>query len=185
MIDKLKKIGIIITLAVLLTVFLFSVTSAIYPKPKYESYCKEFPAPMPVYTKPEDCEKEYKNITMPTCSRAIKYTYDSRGCPKTAECDDCYVGFEKANKKYDLILFLVLSISGAIAVLSGLFNKKEDSFWTIINAGAVVGGLASIYIGTIVYYTDMARFLRPLVLFVEILVTVLVTRKAVKKQAII
>jgi hypothetical protein len=179
MIDKLKNIGIVLTIAILFTIFVFAMTSAIYPGPDYLDYCNEsFVIERPV-------DKEKCGEIMPQavdCRGPIEYTYDEEGCPIEAKCNNCYEAFDKIREKHNMILFIVSSISGVAAILFGLYYNKKDLFWDLVRAGFLVGGLISLFVGTTIYYGDMARFMKPAVILVELLIVLLVTYKVIKKK---
>jgi predicted signal transduction protein with EAL and GGDEF domain len=108
--------------------------------------------------------------------------YDDDGCPIDPVCDTCQEEFDDAHEKYRFVLFLVSSIAGVIAILFGLYYSKSTEFWEVFKAGLVLGGLISLFFGTIVYYNDMARFIKPLVILAEIIIVLLVTYRFIKKK---
>ena len=177
-IDKVKKIGIVLTIAILFTIFIFAMTNAIYPSPNYEDFCSQemITKPMPVNNCP-DISYQVMN-----CRGQINYTYNESGCPITAVCDDCYKAYDVSQKEHNLVLFLVSSIIGILAILFGLFYSKDDEFWDLTRAGFLVGGLISLFIGTGIYYQDMGRFLKPVVILIELFIVLLVTYKVFKKK---
>ncbi|NQV08558.1 hypothetical protein HQ529_01750 [Candidatus Woesearchaeota archaeon] len=178
MIEKLKKLGIVLTIAILFTIFIFSLTSAIYPKPEYDDFC-EFSAKI---AQPLDREKCGEILPEEiNCRGPVEYTYGEDGCPIEASCNSCYEGYETAQEKYNLVLFLVSSIVGVMAILFGLFYDKKGAFWGLAKAGFLIGGLISLFVGTGIYYDDMARYLKPLVIFLELFIVLLVTYRVIKK----
>jgi hypothetical protein len=179
MIEKLKKLAIIITVAILFTIFVFAMTNAFYPRPEYDDFCEE-PAEI---IKPMDREK-CGDVLPETvgCRGPVKYEYDEEGCPIKAECDPCFEGYESARERYNLVLFIVASIAGIIAILFGLFYKKKDEFWEIAKGGFLLGGLISLFVGTAFYYENMGRFLRPAVILIELFIVLLVTYKVIRKK---
>jgi len=179
MIEKLKKTGIVITVAILLTIFIFSLTSAIYPRPDYKDFCNTTAK----IQRPVD--KEKCGDVMPEaidCDGPVEYIYDVDGCPIEAKCNYCYEEYDLGRERYDLVLFIVSSIAGVLLILFGLFCKKKDEFWDLVKGGALLGGLISLFVGTSIYYNDMARFLKPIVIFGELFIVLLVTYKVVKKK---
>ncbi len=123
-------------------------------------------------------------VVLEECNGMVDYTYDEQGCPVSAECNNCYEEFDSAREKYDLVLFVVSSIFGLVAIMFGLFykNKKNAKFWDLTTAGFLIGGLISLFIGTGFYYEHMGRFLRPIVILVELVIVLVVTYKVIKKK---
>lgn len=176
MIEQVKRIGIVLTIAILFTIFVFAMTNAIYPNPDYNDYCD--------YTlqKPFDRETCDDIPEMPNCRGMVEYTYDENGCPVEAKCNPCQQEYEDADERYRLVLFLVSSITGVIAILFGLYCTRRGEFWNVVEAGFLVGGLISLFVGTGFYYEDMARFLKPAVILIELIIVLLVTKKVMKKR---
>jgi len=179
MIDKIKNVGIVLTVAILFTVLMLSITNAAYPNPKYEDFCREMPVPVKFAQEPDKCGETRAPIA---CNGPVEYIYDEKGCPKEAKCDSCSKDLEDARKKYNLVLFIISSISGVLAILFGLSYRKNDEFSVLIRSGFVVGGLASIFFGTVHYYGDMGRFVRPAVILAELAIVIVVTYKIIKKN---
>jgi len=179
MIEKIKHLGVILTIGILFTIFIFAITNSIYPKPSLNHFCnKSAKIEQPV--DPEKCGKIMPQAL--DCRGPIEYIYDKDGCPVEARCNPCFEAFESALEKYFLILFITASISGVAAVLFGLFYKKKDKFWALIKNGFLLGGLICLFAGTIVYYQKMGRFLKPLVILIELIIVILVTYKIIKKK---
>ncbi len=183
MIEKLKKVGIVVTVAVLLAILIFSITNAIYPQPKYDSFCPSQMKPEAPVPGSGKCNLTFYN-DVPPCEGFIEYKYDSSGCPVSAGCNKCNRNWEVAQEEHDFVLFLVASIAGVLAALFGIFFYKEDDFWTLVKAGFLIGGLAALFFGTGTYYSHMARFLRPVVIFLELCLVLLVTYRLIKKHKI-
>ncbi|MFH1849436.1 MAG: hypothetical protein ABH879_04585 [archaeon] len=177
MIEKLKKIGIVITIAVLFTIFIFAMTNAVYPMPDYNDFCSR----AATIAKPLDREKcgEVLPEAM-DCRGPVDYEYDEGGCPVSATCNTCYNEFDRSMESYNMVLFLISSIIGVIAILFGLFYGKHNSFWVLVKGGFLLGGLISLFVGTSIYYQDMARFLKPAVILAELLIVLVVSYRLIK-----
>ncbi len=177
MLDKLKSFGIVATIAVLFTIFIFALTNAIVPQPEYNDFCN--------YDNQKNQRinwDECPNTNMLTmCDGEVDYILDENNCPIDYTCDDCGITYKNEQNKHDLVLFLVSSIVGLIAILFGLFCIKRTDYWTLIKAGFLLGGLISLFVGTGIYYDSMARFLKPIVMFVELVIILLVTYKIISK----
>jgi len=179
MIEKLKKIGIVLTIAILFTIFIFAMTNAFYPMPQYEDYCN---VEMKI---PQTLDREKCGEILPQaidCRGPIDYTYDDEGCPVEAKCNLCFEAFDEVTENYNLVLFLVSSIVGVTAILFGLFFGRKDAFWDLTKAGFLIGGLISLFVGTGMYYHDMARFLKPAVILAELFIVLLITYKVINRR---
>jgi len=107
----------------------------------------------------------------------IEYSYNSSGCPVSFNCNLCNALTEAASKNHKLIGFIITSIMGVSAVISGIYLKpiKEVIEW--FYSGLVIGGVISIFIGTVSYFGDMGRFLKPFILLLEIVLIVWIAAK--------
>jgi len=105
------------------------------------------------------------------------YTYDSNGCATDYKCNPCRKGYDEAEKKHRLITFIITSIMGLIAVLVGLYVKTNNEIYGWIFSGFLIGGIISIFFGTIIYFGDLNRFLKPIVLLAEIVLIILIVLK--------
>ncbi len=176
-----RKILIIFLVGVLYAIFSYSLVDAIYPGPEYEDYCSRLmkPMPAPIRTEQIDCPV----IAEPECMTGGNYfyEYDEKGCPKTITCDYCQLEYDAAKEKQSMIMFILLSALGIIAIGLGLMlpQKKDISEW--IATGFLLGGLIAIFIGTAIYYSDMARIARPIVLFVELALVIFLAYRQFKK----
>ncbi len=177
MLERLKKFAIIVTIAVLFTIFIFAMTNAFYPKPDYGDFCKMR------LQKPYDYEK-CRNSTpeQVICNGDINYTYGADGCPVSMTCDGCGDAYQEADKKYEFVLFLVSSIAGLIAILFGIFFARDNDFWDVTKGGFLLGGLASLFIGTGIYYSEIARFLKPAIILAEMIIVILIAYKLLRKN---
>jgi hypothetical protein len=175
----IRKIIVVFVIGVLYAVFVTSVSDAVYPSPDYADYCEEMMMPMPV-VQPKECPV----IPQPECEKgaSMAYEYDSSGCPSKAICDYCYPNFEKAQEKYNFVIFIISSILGLAAIAIGLFLPiKGNNLNEWVATGFMLGGLISLFIGTIRYYADMARIARPIVLLVELVLIIYLAYKKLKK----
>lgn len=185
MIDKLKKIGVIIAIALLFGFFSYSLVDVFFPEPKYEYYCNVNYKPMmqlesgvvcpslapELQKKALDCQKE---------DATSVEVYDKNGCVIDYTCDYCSKEFNKADEKYRFYGFVLTSILGIVVILVGLFAKTTNEVIDWLYAGLIIGGLFSLFLATTNYYHLMDVKLRPLVLLAEIVIVVLVAFKTTK-----
>ena len=179
-----RKILIIFLVGVLYAIFSYSLIDAIYPNPKYEDFCRDSFVSAPIYpptVKQPDCpalkELQCDQKAMP------KYTYSNKtGCPISMKCDYCQRDYDSEREKHNLVVFIFASILGLIALGIGLLMplKKDISGW--VATGFLLGGLITIFIGTAIYYGDMARIARPIVLFVELALVIFLAYRQFKKK---
>lgn len=199
----IRKVAIIFIIAVLFSIFTFTTIDAIYPTPEYNDYCNSTIYSKQLITKtscvdvggnwienPElrvasldnqyDCTKineQNNNITL-NCKII---TQETNGyCESTFQCQK---DFDQANNKQKLVLFLIATISGLIAIIAGIYlspEKNEINNW--IATGFMLGGLINIFFGTVFYFQYTDRIYRPLIIFLELALIIFITYKKIGKK---
>lgn len=186
-----RKLLIVFIITVLFTVFVFSLNAAVNENPKYEILCKGSygstkPIPMGVY--------ENKNCTAFIVSDAdnsacieksgnIEYTYDSNNCATGFACNTCQHEFNLAQEKYQFWTFIIAAAFGLIAIIVGLFIPGEkDSLNETISLGFLLGGLITLFIGTALSFTTLYKWLRPLIIFIELLIVIFIAYRKFKTK---
>lgn len=178
-----RKILVIFLIGILYAIFVQSMIEAIYPSPKYEDYCNQqyYSVPEPVKMgAPENCT----SLAPIQCNKGgmVQYEYNGSSCPTRVYCDYCNVNLEKDQEKFRLVVFIVSSLMALIAIAVGLIlptEKNPINEW--IGTGFLLGGLITLFIGTIRYYNDMTRILRPIVLLIELIIVIFLAYKKLKK----
>lgn len=188
MLDKVKKCAVIIAIAILFSMLSFSIVDLVMEAPRYEDFCilKESPyrpvsenLKCPSFAEPTQFQREDCNER----EGMIEYSYDKSGCPVSFECNTCGALYEEAGKQHRFIGFVITSIIGIIAIIVGMYIKSKNEVVEWVYAGILIGGIASIFLGTISYFQDMGRFVKPFVLLAEIVLIVWVAiRTSAKKK---
>ena len=187
MFEQVKKLSVIITIAILFTVLVFSVAELIVERPDYGDFCSNFrPAPRDIAIA-NDCPDAVvanENVVRECHDQGgfVRYDYDNAGCSVGYECDTCNVEYQEAISRHRFVMFIVSSVLGLIAVIVGLHLKPKNEVMEWVYSGFIIGGLASIFIGTVTYFNDMDRFLRPIVMIAEIALVVWVGVKTTLKS---
>ncbi len=182
-----KKYAVIVVIAVLFVLFSFSVVELIKERPEYEDYCDRFETrPLSPDYLEVDCEDfgRPSEVESDDCHERggyIAYSYDSNGCPASYECDMCAAVYEELQEDHRFMGFIVTSVLGLIAILVGLYAKTKNVVVQWVYSGIIIGGILSILFGTMTYFDDMSRFLKPFILLAEMVLIILVAIKTYKK----
>lgn len=187
MLFNVKKYGIIIIIAILLSLFAFSIVDLIEERPNYEDYCGSDIFPRKIVSDATNCPaiNEPGELEERDCDNIegdIEYTYNANGCAVSYECNTCRSGFEEASRGHRLLGFIVTSVLGVIAILIGLYSKGKEEVAEWIFSGILIGGILSVIFGTMSYFSDMGRFVKPIVLIVEFALIVLIALKTAGKK---
>jgi len=181
MLGNVKKYGVIIIIAILFAFFAFSLVDLVIERPDYEDFCR-FDKPLP---RDSECQNvQPTESEMDDCFERegrIKYTYDTSGCATAYECDMCSKLYEDASGDHRLVGFIITSILGLIAIIVGLYARSKDEVVEWIFSGFLIGGIFSIFFGTMSYFQDMHRIVKPIVLLLEMVLIVWIALKSRKK----
>lgn len=182
MID-LRKILVILVIAVLFSILVFSTIDAVYPRPEYSDYCgKPIMDTRIIYPDSKNCTV----IIVPDqeisdCDEKkghIEYKYDSLGCPIDYSCNTCQIEYDDARDKYNLVVFMVSALLGIVAVILGMYLPKEPNTineW--VGTGFMLGGVFALFFGTAQSYNSLDRYLRPIIIFIELALVVFISYK--------
>ncbi|RME54270.1 hypothetical protein D6777_04325 [Candidatus Woesearchaeota archaeon] len=174
----IRRVLIIFVIAVLFAIFVNTLVDAIYPAPKYEDYCKR-DAPPSVKGLSANCSE----VDLPDCENGgfPEYSYNRNGCVEDIKCNYCQRDMNKAREKHNMVVFIISTIFGLAAIALALWlpiKPKSINEW--IFTGFMLGGLVTLFIGTAKYYADMVRLLRPVVIFLEIVIVIYIAHKKLK-----
>ena len=181
-----RRIIVIFVIAILFAIFVQVAIEAFYPSPKYQDYCKEQAQPREIpYKDPQSCPE----LTIPEdfkCASekgGIQYKYDLKGCPTEIYCETCNILFDNAQQKYNLMIFIISAVAGLIALIVGLYlpqHKNPINEW--IGSGFLLGGILTIFVGTIRYFGQMGRYIRPIVILFELILIIYLAYKKLGKK---
>ncbi len=164
---KIKEIILALAIVVVLNLFFNYGVFTFYKEPKFENFCSN-ELTQKAYTDRQSCEavdgrwfesagdiKYYSGESRPI---PIEPQIDQKGwCDSTAKCRDSY---EAARDVYNRNVFIVLVVLGLISLGLGFLVISAAP----VANGFLGGGLLSLIIGTIRYWSDMNDYLRFIIL---------------------
>jgi len=168
----IRKIFVILAVAILFTLFSYAVFDAFYPRAEYSDFCPD----RPYYREYNDsitCEADGGKWNPYTGDKPLSVA-PSGYCDLTYYCNQEY---DKVNSNRDYYAFIFLSILGAIAIIIGINLPLTNPINQWIGTGFMLGGLFNIFFGTAMFYEDLGRILRPIVLFIELALVIFLTYK--------
>ncbi|MFW5746116.1 MAG: hypothetical protein ACOCWQ_01030 [Nanoarchaeota archaeon] len=167
-----RRLLVGLAVAVLLTLLVQTTGDAIFPPPEYQDFCGELPYPSRVLPRADN---------MSAAERAeieqaqMELEEQRRTC--SAELDD-------ARQNYRLAVFLTSSILGVIAIIAGLFMPVSSLTGLAISSGLLLGGLLSLFIGTIRGWSGIGTLLRPFVILIELIIVIVVAYKKLNTEKV-
>lgn len=94
---------------------------------------------------------------------------------------ECNEQYQQARESQALIIFLGSSILGLAAVIITLLLKTKHPVSLAISTGFLLGGLVSIFIGTIRGWESILEPIRPFVMLAEIALVIIVAYRKLQK----
>jgi hypothetical protein len=179
----LRKIVVIFVIAVLFSIFVFSSIDAVYEEPRYDDFCKE-EKPL-YYPKSIDSDEKCAGLSITdedheACLNEggrINYKYDEYNCAVSYYCETCYSKYDDAREKHNMYKFFISAFFGLIAIIAALYLPNNNNINEWISTGFMLGGLFTLFFGTAIYFGDMAKFLRPIVMFIELMIVIYLAYK--------
>jgi hypothetical protein len=89
----------------------------------------------------------------------------------------CYDALEEQREKEQLLVFIISAVVGIIAILVGLSMQTTSSFNFMMANGLVLGGLFTIFVGTMRGWGGLGEFIRPVVMLAELVIVSYVAYK--------
>lgn len=186
MVFDFRKIVVILIIATLTWVFAHAMTLAVQPKPQYDDFCKNrFEPAYPQFPTREAKEgitcDPFEYLEAKQCvdrKGFVEYEYNVMGCPIAAICNTCQNEFNDSQQVWNFTLFVVYLIVSALAIVAGLMlspKKSEVNRW--LGTGFVLGALVCLFVATVIYFTELNRFVRPLFIALELVLVVYLSYK--------
>ncbi len=151
-----------ITIAILFTFFVFASVQAVKPQPSYNDFCDVYDFPQRQNLSEEEFEQQRQEFD--ERHRACQSAYDS------------------ARDEYRLFVFLVSAVISLLAIFVALKLPSKDEVMTMISSGLLLGGLISLFVGTIWGWQGIHIYARPLVLLFELVLVIFLAYKALSKK---
>ena len=180
--SKFKEIMLAVAIVVVLNMFFNYGVSTFYKSPDYEKACPT-ELMQNKYENKDACEAvggkwfegstavyqgEY-NVPVPAGDKSSNTSW----CDATAKCRE---EFQNAQNFYNRNVFIILEIAGLIAFLLGLFAINAKA----VSNGFLGGGVLSLIIGTVRYWSGMDDYLRFGILGIALAILIWVGYKKIR-----
>ncbi len=177
----IRKIAIIFVIGALFAILAFSTIDAFVENPRDEFCSEKFFDPPRKITDEIDCD----NIIAPREAQIacndndgyIIYDYDENGCAVDYQCS-CKEGYSDALRNYEFLNFILYTIFATIGIAIGVFlPSKKNPLHEWVGTGFMVGGFICLFIGTIRYFEEMNKMIRPVVILIEMVIIIYISYK--------
>lgn len=183
----IRKYGIAIAITILTAILIYAIADAIAgPTPEYNNcwnnrFTIQSPqgpqgtVPMKGYVNGGEinCTPPAMDITQrDTCTKNGGDYMGIQGqdsCVVSYECSMCNKEYNDAQQHRNAIFFYASIATGIIAIIIG-FLLPLGAIHEWVGFGAIFGGVIGLFIGTVSYWSDLARIARPFVIAGELAV---------------
>ena len=165
----IQKIGLALSIIIVLNLFFNYGIYSFYPTPKYEDFCSE-ELSRTIYDTRGSCEgvggtwiERYTDIYGGEVRQVPAKPVPAGEYEFKPYCDPyttCSKNFRDVETIYNRNVFIALVILGGLAVLAGFFTSAVSA----VSNGLLYGGLISFFIGSVRYWSDMNEYLRFIIL---------------------
>lgn len=184
----IRKIVVVLLIAILFSVFVFTTVEAIYPSPEYDSYCgtNSRSYAMPVKESLDCPALNPSQDAIAECDPKgyISYRYDSQGCATEYYCETCDKEYQAAQDSHSRVVFYVAAVLSLIAIFVALSlpsqTKKGNNVHEWIGSGLLLGGAFVLLFGTIQGFSSLDRIARPIVMLLELALVIFLAYKKLK-----
>jgi len=175
-----QQISLFIAIIIAINIFFHAGLSAFYPQPEYETTCPKVEITEDI-TNQAACEENNGewigglNDIKDTRYRPIPYDKPEFEpyCDLYAECQELY---DNQRLVYQRNVFIILTVLGFAVFALGFAIRRSVS----VSAGLHFGGIVSMLIGTIGYWSDMGEILRFVIAGAILLILILFGYKKLK-----
>lgn len=166
----IRKYTIILTVAVLFSIFSYAFSDAFTSEAEYPDFCQEAQQPTNYYEPPRSLDPNNCTET-PTPTEQ-----EQQACPGSLylnhntceyECS-CHEITQENNQVNDRIRFYLGVILGGISIAFGMLLNPKKKLNTWVGSGFILGGVITIFIATIGYWGDLDKIIRPIIIAAEL-----------------
>jgi hypothetical protein len=169
---------LVVGLIVVLNLFFNFAIQLVYDQPEYIDFCEEKQVKVQPQTQ-EECLAEGGAWTEdPYYEKERAVTPALEPIVRQGYCDadfTCRQEFDDARSVYNRNVFVVLAILGVASILAGIFITVSS-----VSLGLSLGGVLSLIIASIRYWSDMDEILRVIILAVALIALIWVGIKKLR-----
>jgi len=183
----IRKYGIAIAVAILSAILIYSIADAIAPQVDYNR-CYEgqrYGLDVPRAQQTACTDAQIVDAERQACldaGNAYEPRYGLDGCVSEYVCNDCYRLQEEAREQRNAIIFYVAVGLGLLFVIAG-FMLPLGTVHEWVGLGLIIGGVISMFIGTVQYWSDLARWMRPIIIAIELAILLAIVYKRMSDDA--
>lgn len=180
--SKILKWVLVVALVIVLNLFFNVATRLVYPEPMWEKYCPQKQVNISpdneqdcvvvggAWNAPAGYGKEPRPVTAVVSSMAEPQGY----CDVTFTCGRQY---NDDHRVYNRNVFVVMVVLGLISIFAGFMTHNASA----VSLGLSFGGVISLVIGSVRYWSDMQEYLRLIILAIALVALIWLGYKKIKE----
>lgn len=169
-VHKWKKFALALSLIIILNVFFNVGVETFYKMPKWDEYC-----PQSLYSVPHEDKASCESV-----GGSWSENQGGKGVDEPAGwCDPhftCQKEYSSELSVYNRNVFVILTSLGAITLVAALFANLPNA----VSSGLLYGGILSMIIGTMRFWSEMQDYLRFVVSGIVLVVLIAIGIKKMK-----
>jgi len=169
--ETFKKLGLSLAIVIVMNVFFNVGIDTFYDAPDYNDFCS-YDEEMRVPMTKDSCDEVGGLWFASEEGTAYCEGYDNA----KGYYDECQEGWDQARSDYNRIAFVILTALGTLVIIFALFVGMPAA----VMHGLLFGGVLSLLIGTMRYWSDMDDYLQFIVSGVALVLLVGVGIKKLK-----
>jgi len=178
---RILKLSLILAIIIVLNLFFNYAVSLLYKTPTFEAFCP-IEITSRAYTDKSMCIDAGGQWNETTSPMDIKSTQPiSEPVAITGYCDvtyTCGAQYNDAQSLYNRNVFIIFVILGMIALTTGFYMMR----FSVVALGFSLGGVTSLLIGAMRYWSDMQDWLRVAVLAAALVALIWLGIKKIKDE---
>lgn len=179
---NLKNIVLLLSIAIIFSLFSIYTTNIFIPQPKYNNFCNEtYPSPALPLKKCNLTLQDEIQTGMNKCYEEGKVVINrvyKDGCIVDFECSDCLQLYQKAEENWNKKYFLYNTLLGLIGIIiASLFSIE------VVSGGLIGGGASIILFSSARAWTSLPDFLRVALLGLVLIILIYIAIKTSKTSA--
>ncbi len=174
--SSIIKWALIIGITIVVNLFITYLVDVIYPMPEFTDFCPESQVNRAIETETACLEiggQWNENIEAKSIPPQVTVPVPAGYCDATYTCGKQY---EEVMKVYNRNVFVVFIIAGILLLVGSMYLKGVEA----ISLGLSFGGILSLIIGSVRYWSDMDDILRVILLGIALAGLIFVAYKKFK-----
>ena len=183
-IESVKFYSTVILITIIASFLSFSFIGIFIVEPDYSNYCNDSyylhnPSKTTINCTEISSPTEAEINTCRANNGEISYKYVD-GCATEFICETCQYYYTQAYSHFRLWNFIITSIIGLTLIIISIRYKIKKNTKSWFYASITLSSIVILTFSTISYFDELNRFMKPLILIIELGLVILIAKKNIK-----